>query len=221
MDWLIKSRKILVAGDSWAESAWDPIDPSHQGLATFFREKGYQVDNIGTGGLSNMYTLDRIEMFLNSADVVPTDSLVFLTCPLRDLKPNCSWIKDIHQWADQNFDIALNRLTTLSSKFQINFYVIGGLADLPIYFNKDFSPRVKIAVHSFSQMLDQSYSTSRYGSAHPVKHIPKKQQALEVLAELETKLDFFRNNSHLYPDTAHPGIAGHKTLFDYLIKNYF
>lgn len=221
MDWLIKPRKILVAGDSWAESAWDPTDPAHQGQATFFKNKGYLVDNIGHGGLSNFDIANRIESFLNSSDSLPTDAVVFLTCPLRDLTPNCKWIRDIDQWADQNFHITLSRLSTLSAEFKINFYVVGGLGDLPEYFDKNFSPRVKIAAHSVSQLLVTAYSSSRYGSAKQAGHIPIKQQGLDVLTEIEIKLNFFKHNQHLYPDWAHPNIAGHKILFDYLTKNYF
>lgn len=221
MDWLIKPRKILVAGDSWAESAWDFSDRDHRGLSTFFQNKGYTVHNIGQGGISNFDIVDRVESFLTTPDNKISDVIVFLTCPLRDLQSNCGWIRDIDQWADQNFYTALNRLSVLSSKFGINCYVVGGLGDIPEFFDKDFSQRVKISVHSFSRLLSPGYKKFRYGDVKNVEYIPYTKQRLDVMAAIETKLNFFKANRNLFPDWAHPNIAGHKILFDYLTKNYF
>lgn len=234
---------ILICGDSWSCGEWDNMSVTHRGLSGYISEETHhQVVNLGMPGSSNLNTIKTVQTFLNLNPLIKIDQIiVFQTDYVRDTK----YIDPGHlasqlqqgyiQFRARRISDFYYNLSSISKKYNIPVYIIGGLSDTVwvSHFSQIYQG-VTIACQSFTNLLVNNCDRisvpvqSMYENTYQtfIDKI-KNQSNLKEVEELINNIDLGLQRSKLfhdhptwfYPDGGHPNRRGHLALFEFLCKN--
>jgi hypothetical protein len=228
---------ILIAGDSWGCGEWTNGHVSHRGLQQYLIEAGHSVNNISHGGISNLDTATRIELYLKrNFNAQVSKAFVFQTEFDRDHK---HWyMHDQNDWNDiEGCWLArfYNKLSNISQQYQFPIYLIGGAGDVVGFDDMSMDhPGCLVACQSMTNLLCRSQDTieipvhSWYtNNSQQFVEMYRSQKPRDVKSLLEKiDLGFCResllreNPQYFYPDGVHPNQLGHLMLFEFLSQKH-
>jgi len=228
---------ILIAGDSWGCGEWSSTEGiTHGGLAQHLIDNNLPVVNISLPSGNNDEVVSYTKFFLkNNRHLKISKVVLFQTDILRRPNPpdlSRGWL-DFRTASCYGY---FNRIQDLARSFEIQFLVVGGLADIAISQQQlDLLPNVSIACQSFTNLIFNDRAdivnpiTSNFGydCIHGINKIKSYSTAddIEILLsdieEQRQRQDVINSNKQWFPDGSHPGRDAHKKLFDYLISNNY
>jgi len=223
-------KTIIIAGCSWGAGSWGmdgEID--HPGLAKYLMDIGYNVVNLSQPGLGPFSILQPIEYFLHvnsdfldiehifvlqsdiARDFVPWDRFTATTTYKLRVMDNSDLDNNIkHTYCD-----FYDKLNFIAEKRQFKISLIGGLTDLVMKFELEFS-HLNFIVPSWIQLM---HPDAMPVYMHQLEKIPEqhkdKQQLLPFMDATNAIRKIF-DESPYFPDNFHPDRHGHKILFNYL-----
>ncbi len=166
-------RKIFITGDSWGVKEWtrhnanenaEEIDrTAHRGIETYFRDDGYEVHNLSSGGSSNKDSIDRLITYINKEnniyDVKKDFIFLIVTDPIRDLRPYHEYPEKIIKNIVSNkgwynlirhlFHEQCKRTNALAEKYNLKIHLIGGIAS--------FNPKEVVEYNNLIPLIPSWY----------------------------------------------------------------
>jgi hypothetical protein len=223
-------KKILIIGDSWGSGEWDVIDGnyqvSHKGIEEYLRNDGHQVQNLSAGGSS----LHDIYHSLINENYKDFDLVFcFITDPLRNFRPYGShhlfFKKSIT--FENLVDAGNKELSNFYEKvnnLDITIYCIGGASHLNVDIIKNFKNLVPY-IPSLSELLIPDYKHPVIWASDWLDYIDKifNLTSLDKLLEYKRQQDWLWSDDakeYFRPDGKHPNRAGHKILYDKIVKDF-
>jgi hypothetical protein len=208
------SSLIAIAGDSWGCGEWAPPDQgfivTHTGLQKHFEDAGLQVLNASKGFIGNAEALNLLQDKLTPA----VKTIVwFVTCALRGTSKTID--QDPYEYGLQCLKDNMRRAELIAKNQQANFFVIGGLCDIPDDFAQCF-PGLRFIVPSSCSLFIENYPRSIFGDVTAAQGITNKNLAGKITNLVGSKHDLFQS-SEWFPDNYHLGRQAYYKLFKLLL----
>lgn len=237
---------IIVSGCSWACGEWERSDlrigltePSHPGLSKYLEEAGHDVVNLGIPGGSNLQVCNKISGWIQrNRDIKIDKIIVFQTEYTRDwrMRFNEDYSKIEHHDSLCNIMIArfYNWLIELEEDADCEVYVIGGASDTldPEIVKKHYGGLNVVCQSMVNFLINHDttvehpifswYHQESIPLVEEVKRHLSDSELQKFLVEIQRGADreniVFSTPEYFWPDGSHPNRAGHKKLFDFLLK---
>lgn len=214
---------IAIIGDSWGCGEWNfvpgvvGVTITHTGLEQYLLDDDHKVINLSRGSNQNFESIESLEKYLQEATVIPTTVFWFATCPLR--WPGGIIYNNPTEFGIQQLTIVFEYADYLAEKYNLTIYALGGLCDIPDEIVQQQFNRIKIAIPSISSLVIPDFPKSMFGETKEIHHIKIKQFALDILNNIEKKMNVFCSAEQYFPDHGHPNRDVHYKIFKQ-IKQY-
>jgi hypothetical protein len=205
---------IAIAGDSWGCGEWAPPDQGfivrHTGLQQHFEDAGLNVLNASKGFIGNSEALTLLQ-----AKLTPTVKTIiwFVTCALRGTSETID--QDPYEYGLYCLQNNMRRAELIAKNQQANFFVIGGLCDIPDDFAQRF-PGLRFIVPSSCSLFIENYPRSIFGDVTAARGITNKHHALKITGLIGSKHDLFQS-SEWFPENYHLSRQAYYKLFKLLL----
>ena len=230
---------ILIGGDSWGCGEWGPDSKiRHRGLEQYFIDKGYSVRNSSKGESSNKKSIQRLEKDIDQYHDKNNIVLWLQSDPIRNVMDNLTLTEEIKK-SDGLYNLIEKLivedyayLNNLAETYDITIHCIGALTNIQnklISNFKNLNPLVPswnhLLVGNKSEFSDWKNNIYLGITSWNINDIDLKlydqdlqRKVVNEMYELSKYWDMFRSLKDIYPDGCHPSRQGHKTLFDYIVK---
>lgn len=232
---------IIILGDSWGMGEWGTDPRTKQtsltgpGIGQYFALHD-KVINLSEGGSTNTAQINWVLELLAKYRPDNTDTFYWIvTDPLRCMKQNnlleakFKEVDSISQTVYEELDSFFNQINAIGILKNIVFNLIGGRCDLNDL-NLDRYTHLKIAVPSWGQLLDPTYTTSVYCEdylsdlgvvlrQHNPKLLHEWQEISDIALQKRKSIDRLKAQGYIN-DNIHPNRYAHIVLRNFLAPEY-
>lgn len=238
-------KRVAVFGDSWACGEWNTPNGNaqsyqivHTGINEYLKS-WYDVQSFAKAGSSNWDILKRLVSYLDFTKVASdkrADAIfVFQTSPTRSHRSNEYDVdytamyqkhNNIVFLCDELLEMWYIKLQHLAERFDVQFYIIGGLTDINLDILKLY-PRLQCVEPSWQQILNPEHQLSSV-CLHTEPNTLELAHQVKNMALVKNIMDHSDTTIHMYmvamdldtmgPINNHPNRKGHRVMADIMHK---
>ena len=238
-------KRVAIFGDSWACGEWDTptgdaqsYQQVHAGINEYLRE-WYDVQTFAKAGSSNWDILKRLVSYLEFTKVAPEKRanaiFVFQSSPTRpqrgeEYDVDYSTLYQRHDnivfLCDELLEMWYIKLQQLAERFDVTFYMVGGLTDINLDILKLY-PRLVCMEPSWQKVLNPDHQPSSV-CLHAEPNTLELAHRVKNTELVKSIMDYSDTTIHMYmaamdldtmgPIDNHPNRKGHRVMADIMHK---